>query len=236
MVMKQAGFPDYARLTTQGGYELANVTGNVASGGTVFSGFVGIWAYLDILTTGFASPNFARYTITYYTDNSYTTQVGVIGFTRHHSQSSQCQYAVLGPWCKITVTTNDGTALTSTIINIYGTQGTAGRIRLGGSDGQLFSMSQSFPAGLNGPYLLGTCAPGPAYLAIHSLATSYFVELESYSFTGGTYNVFLTISNDFAPKGGIWQFALPDSPVEVLINNGQTTAQGMTVTVGSMAY
>lgn len=236
MTAPSAGYPDYQRLSTFGGVELKNASGTFNDGSTIFSGFVGTWAYLDIYTTGFSGPSFAQFTIAYYTDSTFTTQVGTYSFIRAHFQTSQSQYAVLAPWCKITINTDTGAAATGMVFNIYGSQGSAGRIRMGGSAGQLLSLSQSFAAGAFPAQVLGACAPGPGLLHVFTQKSLWFVELASYSWSAKAYNVFFQVDDNIAPRGGTWPIAIPDAPLQVLINNSATSAQGMTISVVSTAY
>ena len=231
-----SGYPDYTRLSAAGGFELATVSGAVASGTTVFQGFVGNWPYQDLYVALAAGTDFAQITIAYYPDSSYTTSAGSQVITRASGTRGNTQYAVLAPWAVITVQTVSGAAITFTALNVYGAYGSAGAARLAGLAGPVYAIDANIAATTNRTDNVASVVPGPAVLSVATNAATWTIYLWYYSFATAGYHIMWKVDNTIAAKGGSWPVALPDVPMQIEEVNGDTGTRLFVVGLVSASY
>lgn len=218
------GYPDYARLQRYGGFELAQVSGLQANGATLFTGFVGAWPYLIILTSTFTGPNYARFIITYYTDSTYSKSVGEQVFTRDKNSDVTTQYAVLGPWCKIVMNTDTAGAATLNAFNVYGSYANAGSIRLKLTEDPPWTMDQVFAAGGSATFTISHMMPGPGVFSIYAPVASWSALVSYYSLTAAGFKFYFRVDNSVAANGGTWPLPLPDTTCTVFVHNLATVS------------
>lgn len=219
------GYPDYTRLQTTGGYELASVAGPITDAQVIFQGFVGSWPYLNIYTPAALSADEYQLIIGFFADSTQHTPVGTVLATRYTSAYALAQYAVLGPWVNIQVVTASGSALDIGVIGVYGTYGNAGAARLHGGPYPILNYNATLAASTGTTQQAGYIMPGPAKINIWTAAASWYVYLGAYDYSAGNYPAVWRIDNTIAAHGGTFDLPMLDTPHLLTVHNGDTSAR-----------
>lgn len=230
------GFPDYARLQTFGGYELVTLAQSIASGTTIYKGYVGTWPYLNIFTGTVTQTDYYQIKLTYYTDSTYTTMAATQSVTRSNVMSTITQRAVLGPWVKAVLTTASGNAITTSALTIYGTYGNAAGVQLHTGSEAIWQLDDSIAGGATQTYNLVTVSPGPASFHLFAPKAAWAVYISYYSWAASAWAQTHQLDDTIAAHGGVWDMPMVDAPYQVQVYNGATTAQNIVGSWASKAY
>lgn len=107
------GYPDYARLSQQGGTELYGVANTAPPYfSKLFQGYVGAWPYVNIFTNLAASADTMQIVLAYCSDATFNTIVGERTIVRTGGNVAVSQYANLTPWLTFWYTTKSGNPMT----------------------------------------------------------------------------------------------------------------------------
>lgn len=230
------GFPDYARLSTAGGFELLTQTGSVASGTTIFAGYVGSWPYLNIFTGTVTPTDYYRIVLTYYTDNTYAVMAATQSVTRSNLMSTITQRTVLGPWVKAVLTTASGNPITATAITIYGSYGNAAGVQLHTGSEAIWQLDDTISSGSTETFNLTTVSPGPAVFALYAPKPVWAAYILYYSWALGALAQTNQFDQTIGLHGGVWVVPMVDAPYQIQIFNGSTSAQEIVASLVSTAY
>lgn len=230
------GYPDFVRLQTFGGYELLTKTGSVASGTTIFAGYVGSWPYLNIFTGTVTQTDYYQIKLTYYTDSTYSTMAATQSVTRFNLMSTITQRTVLGPWVKAVLTTASGNAITTTGITIYGSYGNAAGVQLHTGSEAIWQLDDTIGAGLTETYNLTTVSPGPASFALYAPKPVWGAFILYYSWAQSALAQTHQFDQTIGLHGGVWTVPMVDAPYQIQIFNGSTSAQEIVASLISTAY
>lgn len=219
------GYPDYARLSQAGGSELATVTGAVTSGQVIFQGFVGSWPFLYLANSSFTPNDNVLITITYYSDATFGTMASSQGITRSQGMATITVRAVLGPWCKITVTTASGAPVTFGQVTIYGSYARSSGPDLHSGNEVAFQTSASVAGGATSTFNVAVTPKGSAVFMLYSPAGLWAAQFFYYSWAAAAVVEVMQLDNSVAAHGGVWTIPFIDAPYSIHLTNRATAAQ-----------
>lgn len=223
------GYPDYARLSLAGGFELFNFNGTMVNGTTPFSGYVGEWPYLNVFTEFPLTSDAGLIQFTYFTDDTFTSQVGIRNLVRGNGSFATTQYANFSPFVQVDFFTKSLNPIPGVEFSIYGTTGPSGNFGLASNDTPILSVNQSIGASTSVSFPAGHIQPGAGTLLISTAATSWSVNIQFYQWSSGTYFNYGQLTSAIAAKGGSFDVPLLDAPCQLFITNGDAAARSFIV-------
>jgi hypothetical protein len=218
------GYPDYARLNRSGGYLLYGVGAtSPPENAILFEGYVGSFPYLNVVLNVNATSDFIRVVIAYYTDETFSTQIGFRYVIRGGGSFSVTQYANLSEWCAIFYDSISGNPVPFIQFAIYGAQSVAGQTSLVSTDVPIYQsdglVALSSSVQVNPLHV----QPGSAILGIFTTAAVWFVTVAYYDYGSATYKRMYDIDSTITAKGGTYPVSLPDAPLQLTISNTDTS-------------
>lgn len=228
--MSTPGYPDYARLSAQGGFQLFAVSGTVNSGAILFQGYVGSWPYVNVHTNVNVSADACQVTLVYYSDNTFTTQVGFRVATRIGSSFASTQYSNLSPWLKFYVVSVSGNPMPFLALGLYGTTGYADQKQLASLDVPLLSDNPTIPATSTQSYLLQHVEPGDGVMTYSGPAASWFINVWYWDIGTAGYKLYAQFLSSWNGAGGNWRLPIIDAPPRVDVHNGDGVANKVNIT------
>lgn len=228
--MTTPGYPDYARLSQQGGYELFATSSPIPSGVVQFQGFVGSWPYVNLHTNLNNSADAFQFVLVYFADNTFTTQVGFRIATRLGGSFASTQYANLSPWLQFYVVSHSGAAISPLAVGLYATTGSAEQRQLTSLDVPLLSDNPTIPATSTQTYTPQHIEPGPAVLNFSGPATSWFINIFYWDVTSAAWKLYAQFLSTWAGAGGNWPLPMIDAPVRIDVHNGDAVARQVNIT------
>ncbi len=199
----------------------------------LFSGYVGAWPYLIISADLAAGGDTARITINYYSDSTFNQLVGFKYVIRQGGAFSSTQYANLSEWCKIYYETKSGNPMTFTVLGIYGASSPANQMQLVSLDVPIYQLDQSVAAATSVTATPIHVQPGPGVLAVFTNAAVWFLTLAYFDYGANAFLRVLQIDNTVAAKGGVFQIAMLDTPMQIVIHNTDASAETFRVSLMS---
>jgi hypothetical protein len=219
------GYEDYARLSQQGAqllYSGFNVT--PAYDTSFFAGYVGSWPYITLRLSLSATADTVEVVLAYYSDSTFSTQVGVQLAVRNSGQLSVTQYSAITPWLAIFYITKSGNPIEFFQISVYATSAPANQFNLVSMDVPIYQSNASVAAGGGSLVIPQHVQPGPAVLVVSSAVTPWYCEILYYDYGSGTYLTLVHIDQTVVTSGGVFQVALIDTPIQVALHNGSAAA------------
>lgn len=228
------GYPDYQRLDRAGGYLLYGVNNVTPPFNTrLFAGYVGLWPYITVALSVGNGADTAQIVLSYYTDETFATQVGFRIVNRQSGQFSVTQYANLSEWLIVSYVSKSGNPVPFAEFAVYASVGTANQFQLVSMDVPVFQVNASVGIGATTTAIPQHVQPGPSVLSISTPSAAWFVEIAYYDYGSGTFILLTHIDQTIAAKGGVFAVAVPDTPIQVSIRNSDTVAQFIRVSIVS---
>lgn len=230
--MTTPGYPDYARLSQAGNRRLAFISGgSIANNQVLFSGYVGSWPYTSIALNIGATADAIKILMQYYSDNTFTNQVGFRFIIRNGAQFSSICYGNLSEWMLIFAVTQSGNPIPIVNFGVYGTEGYAPREALDSMDVPLLRVTSSVPAGTTQQFAIQHVHPGNARLLVFSAATSWNAQMFYYDY--GSNSILQLYQQTLFGAAGTYEGDYPqiDAPMYVSLRNAGAAAATMTATV-----
>lgn len=219
------GFPDYARLSQQGGYLLYGNSGNINQNQILFEGYVGTWPYVNMATNFGASTDFAQMNLVYFADETFNDVIGFRYAIRAGASFAMTQYANLTPWLRFYYESKSGLAMPFTNLALYASQGIANQWQLASMDVPILSLDQSIGANTTATVDINHIQPGPGNINMFTGAASWFININRYDWGSAGYVFDSTVNS--AKYGQALSVDLPmiDAPYQFQIHNGDSVAQ-----------
>jgi len=228
------GYPDYARLSQQGGVQLFSANGVVPQNAFLFQGYVGSWPYVNLYTDIVAGTDSAQIFLNYHSDSTFTTLVTQRLAIRNNPTLAVTQYANMSPWLSFFYEAQAGTNMTWNPLSLYATTGPANQIELASLDVPIFRNTAVVPA--NGSLLfdITKIQPGAAKMIVTSNAATWHINVDYYDFTSNSYLFYAKIDSSWAGSGGVFDMPMIDAPMQLSLVNGTAANQQIFVTWASM--
>lgn len=219
------GYPDYQRLTRSGGYLLYGVS-NVSPpyGVVLFQGYVGNFAYLTLGLNVNSSTDYMKVVINYFTDSTFTVNVGFRYVIRGGSEFSVTQYANLSEWAQIYYFTKSGNAMPMLSFVLYGSDSPGNQAQLVSNDVPIYQSNSSIAAGATPTAITQHVQPGNGLLSVSSVVTPWYCELQYYDYGSGAFILLVHIDQTISASGGVFPVGLPDVPIQLALHNGSAAA------------
>lgn len=218
------GYPDYARLAQQGGTLLYGANGSIPQDTILFQGYVGPWPYINSFTDPVTGAENVTIFYEWYTDETFTVQVGFRLATRTQFSLAATQYANLSPWLRIFYTTASGNPISWTEFGIYGATGVADPNELLSADAPILSGNPSIPASTTMSFFPQHQSPGAAKFNVSTTLTSWFVNIFYLSSSSYVYTLYWQLNQPWAGGGGVWDVPALDTQHRVDVHNGTAAA------------
>lgn len=217
------GYPDYARLSEQGGFQLFGTSGNIANEHVLFSGWVGSWPYLNLFVDCNSSADACRIAIAYYTDSTFGTQAGFRYAIRNGASFSITQYANLSPWVIISVETESGNPFPFLEIAAYASIGVADQVSLSSLDVPIFGGIVNINAGITNVIDFDHIQPGNAVFTIQTQLTDWFVYIEYFDYGSDSWIRIYQIGPESAAGSFSFTWPMLDAPHRITAKNSSAT-------------
>lgn len=228
------GYPDYSRLSRSGGYLLYSGSGLLPYGTALFQGYVGNFPYLTIGLNCDSSADYVKVIINYFSDSTFTNNIGFRYLIRTGAQYSITQYANISEWAQVFYITKSGAQFPFLSFVVYGAQGRADPAQLDSSDVPLANWSGAIPANGNEPILIQHVRQGSALISGHILAASWEIILRWYNYSANAFQTLAGLSNSSVQAYFSQQMPLLDVPLQLTIYNHDSTSQDFYVGFGGV--
>lgn len=221
------GYPDYARLSQAGGYELYSaVNSSPPENFPLFRGYVGSWPYVNLQTRIAASADFAQFGMRYYDDDTFTNLVGFRFANRGGANEATTQYANLSPWLDFRYQSISGLAMPVQSVSLYGSTAPANQFGLASMENPILQSNAHIGASTLSTFIPGPIQPGNAQLQFLTGAASWYVNVQAYSYTLNAYETLFQINNvQYPNKQFVLEVPMIDSPMALQVNNGDAASQ-----------
>lgn len=220
------GYTDYARLSQQGGFQLYAISGSPPQNTVLLREYIGAWPYVNLFTNCGASSDICRIAIAYFSDSTYTTQVGFRYAVRTGGMFAATQYANLSPWVQLSYTTISSNTFPFTALGLYAAVAPARQVGLSSTDVPIIGTNQTIAGPSNGSITPGHIQPGSASLMIYTTATAWSVNAEYYDYGTPGYLQIFHADQVTASHGGVFDVPMLDAPHLInFSNNGSTNGQ-----------
>jgi hypothetical protein len=229
------GYPDYARLSRDGGYLLydgVNVTPPYST--ALFKGYVGSFPYITLTLSCNFGTDAASINIQYYSDATFATAVGRRIINRIGTQFSVTQYVNLSEWAIVYYTTFSGNPVNFIWFTVYGSSGPANQIQLVSTDVPIYQFDNTIAATTVVSTTPQHVQPGRGILSVYTNATSWFVILLYYDIGSGNYLRLLQVDQTIAAKGVQYDVGMLDAPLQISIDNRDASAETFRVSLVSV--
>lgn len=220
------GYIDYARLSQEGGFQLYADSGSPPENTVLFKGYVGAWPYVNLFTDCNSSSDVCRIAIAYFSDSTFSTQVGWRYAVRTGGMFAATQYANLSSWVVLSYTTLSGNPFPFVELGLYATVAPAKQVGLSSTDVPIIGTNQTIAGPSTGSVTPGHIQPGDASLMLYTNATAWNANVQYYDYgTPGYLQIFHT-DNVISAHGGVYDLPMLDAPHLInFANTGSTSGQ-----------
>lgn len=218
------GYPDYARLSQQGGVLLYSGTGIVPQNTILFQGYVGPWPYINLFADTASGSENVNIILEWYSDATFTTLVGFRYAPRNQYSISATQYANLSPWLRVFYTTASGNPISWSLISVYAATGAASPNALLSADAPLFTSDASILANTSETYQVEHVSYGDAQFIVSTALATWYVNFSYQDATSYALVFYAQINSSWAGSGGAFNLPAPDSPIQLVVHNGTAAA------------
>jgi hypothetical protein len=224
--MTTPGYLDYARVNLAAGFLLAGNTVKITTSVNVFRGYVGAWSYVNTFWNASSGSDNYQILMQYYSDSTFGSQIGEQVGVRNSNCIAWRQYGVLSPWLIISILPVLGTDTVTITYAFFGSNSSSTSAKLASLDTDLLSFSGSIGATSNVALGLTHVIPGPAIVTFHSnVNTTWTWELQRWDIGSAAWVDDAYLDQNILAFGGIFEIALPDAQMQVLIGNGNAAAK-----------
>lgn len=218
------GYPDYARLSQQGGSELFAGVGVLPENTRLFAGYVGPWPYVNVFTLGSGAGGNVTVILQWFTDETFTQQIGFRYATRGQSSLAATQYANLSPWLIVFYTSQSGLAVNWTLFGVYGATGPATPNQLLSSDAPIGSGTVSVAANSHTNVVPQHVGTGLASLNVFTALATWHIDMLYLAASGYTLTAAGHFDSSISPHGGVFDMPMLDTEYEIAFGNDTAAA------------
>lgn len=221
------GYPDNVRLSRGGQFPLFNGA-NIAPATVVpfFSGYVGLFPFINSTQNMGASTDFAQITYTWYQDNTFANVVGFRAANRGGNNLAYAQYANLSDWMQVFYHTKSGNPMTFVEISLYGTQQPSEPRQLASQDTGIWEVNTTVAASTTNTYPLTKIIPGVGTLTLFSGAVAWNVNVQYYDYGLNAFQTLYSLDqNAFADAAAHIQIPVLDTPMQMQFHNQDAAAR-----------
>lgn len=213
------GYPDYARLSQAGGFQLFASSGALPANTVLFEGYVGSWPYVNMFCDPTLGGEPTTVQLQWFSDSTFSTPVGFRNAVRTATNFSATQYSNLSPWLQLSFTNASGNPVSFDALSLYGTTAPATANQLLSADACIQQANSSLGAGATGTYNPQHVCFGPAILAVETPLATWFMRLQSLDASTWALKFQYRFSNLNMGGGGSVQVSLLDSPYQIDTHN-----------------
>lgn len=222
--MPLQGYPDYTRLARSGGYQLYEKSGTVPYNTVLFQGYVGLWPYVNLITTSNSSTDHARIHFDYYTDATFSTQNGFRYAIRQGDGFANSQYANLSDWLRVFYDDHTGLVFPFAEFGLYANQGPANQFQLSSLDVPIQQYEASVPASTTVTLFPGHIQPGAGKFYWSSGSATFAYLISYYDYASDSYHTQHRFSNVGMPSEGVIDCPMLDTSYRIQITNSDGAA------------
>lgn len=221
------GYPDYARLSRDGGYIFYGANPAIPQNATLFQGYCGNWPYIDLYTgINVSEPSHYQFYMEYYSDATFTKQIGYRIAIREPGSVTATQYGNLSEWLWFFYFSKDGSSLSASSIGLYGTTGQQEDFKLSSQDTPLMFNNSHIAAGTLATFTTQHIVPGNAQLTFLTGAASWYVQPQYYDYGSDSWQTIGQLNNSQYPnKQFVVDLPMIDAPMRLQVNNGDGVSQ-----------
>jgi hypothetical protein len=223
--MSEPGYVDYARTSLATGFLLNGFATPITVLQFVGQFYVGSWPFINTFWSCVGGTDNYTVELYYFTDNTYTTTVGVQIGVRNGNSVAWKQYAVLTPWLRIYIRPAAGGSGATVHASFYGTTQEASSGKLGSTDVAFFEQFVSIPASSFQNFVMTRILPGMISISWFTNAASYNFQILRWDITAAAYLTFWEIDAIATLASGTALIAVPDAPLQVHLENGDAAAK-----------
>lgn len=224
------GYPDYSRIGLAGGYQLFAVNGTAPENTILFQGYVGNWPYLNLYTNLASGSDFYQFYMVYYSDATFTTQVGFRVAVRETSDFSVTQYGNISNWMVFYYLSKSGAAFTGSNVSLVATAGYVPDFNMASNDVPIFFFSGQITASSNSNEFVQHITPGPGHLHWYTTATTWTINVQLYNYGAGAFQTIRVLSNGVELNHGTIDLSMLDCPYQFNLVNGDAANRTYIVT------
>lgn len=219
------GYPDYARLSQQGGTQLYAANNITPPENTVlFKGYVGSWPYCNLITNIPASSEITQYKLQYFNDATFSTLVGEHHCTRTGLTFGYTQYANMSPFMQFFYVTQSGLAMPVSQLNLYATTGPGDSKNLYDLTEGILVGTESVAASTTSTHFPVLINPGETVFELQTAGASWFINILYLSFQQNGYILQKQFNNTDNVHDVQAQFPMFDAPYKVEVHNTAATS------------
>ena len=214
------GYPDYARLSQQGGTQL--YAGNNLSppeNTILFKGYVGSWPYVNLVTNCLSTVENAQLKMQYFNEASFSTLVGEHHCTRATNNFAYTQYANMSPFMQFFYVTETGNTFPFNQINLYATTGEGNSKSLYDLSEGILVGTESIAASTTSTHFPVFINPGRTTFQLQTASTTWFVNISYFSFQQNGYILYKQFNSTKWGTDVQIEFPMLDAPHKVEVHN-----------------
>lgn len=219
------GYPDYARLSLEGGYTLYSATGNVTNNVQLFRGYVGNWPYINLSTSCGSTTDFTQIAMQYFSDSTFSTMVGFRNAVRFGGQFALTQYANMSDWLIFFLNTKSNNPYPFNDLSLFATVGQGTPIIMPSLDVPVFEKAKIFTASEADQDVPGHINPGTMQLNFFTAATDWNLTIRHYDYGSGGYQADWQTSQATSPAAFVMDWPQGDYPIRLDVTNNDAASR-----------
>lgn len=220
------GYPDYARLSQQGGTELYAANNITPPENTIlFKGYVGSWPYVNLITNIPATAEVASFKVQYFTDATFSTLVGQHRCTRTSLNFGYTQYANMSPFMTFFYVTLSGNPIPISQLNLYATTEQGNPQSLADVSEGILAGVESISASTTSTHFAALINPGSTIFQLQTAAVNWFVNISYLSFDQNGYLLIKQFNSSKYVSDVQETFPMLDAPYKVQVTNNDAAAK-----------
>jgi hypothetical protein len=219
------GYPDYARLSQDGGTQLYAANNISPPENTVlFKGYVGSWPYVNLITNCNSTVENAQFKMQYFNDATFTTLVGEHHCTRASLNFAYTQYANMSPFMQFFYVTETGNPFPISQLNLYATTGKADSKSLYDLSEGILVGTESIAASTTSTHFPVLINPGRTTFQLQTAGASWFINVLYFSFQQNGYILYKQFNSAKWGQDVQVEFPMLDAPHKVEVHNTAASA------------
>lgn len=232
MTAGNTGFPDYSRLSPQGGRFLGELQGVINTNPSTPAISTAGFQYVTLTTNGGTAGTDYQVVINWGDGSDPAVRFSSVFYTPASGDGNTVQFPVISEWFTVEYLYIRGSGIQQPTTYIYGTNAPQVVPLLGTNGSASIVQNATINAGNNTTFSSTGIHQGKAKLAFATNGTNaYFLDVNQYSAISGTWqNEYIMAGTQF---GTYWvaEIALLPAPVEVVVNNASAANSQYFVTL-----
>lgn len=176
------GYPDYTRIARAGNQQLYFTATSIPNNLQLFKGYVGSWPYTIIFCDMGSTTDNIRIEMLYYSDATFTTQVGFRYSIRTGANFSCISYGNISDWMILQAHTKSGASFPVVTFGVYATMGASAQYELDSTDVPLANIRFTVSANSTAEFQILHVHPGNARFIMNSAVTSWQWKLRYFDY------------------------------------------------------